>query len=78
MPARWRHWPCAVQGSAAPCARRVLNAADGAGAMLVIAPSGLMALTILGADRALCALGQPIRNMALSVASPATADEWQK
>ena len=42
------------------------EAADGAGAMLALAPNGLAALTLLGADRALQALGQPIRTMVMT------------
>jgi len=39
---------------------------DGVGAMLAIAPNGLAALKLLGADRALQALGQPIRTMVMT------------
>jgi 2-polyprenyl-6-methoxyphenol hydroxylase-like FAD-dependent oxidoreductase len=42
------------------------ESADGAGAMLAVAPNGLAALTLLGADRALQALGQPIRTMVMT------------
>ena len=40
--------------------------ADGVGGMLVIAPNGLAALGLLGADRAVRSLGQPIRTMIMA------------
>ena len=40
--------------------------ADGVGNMLAIAPNGLAALGIVGVDRAVLALGQPILNMVMA------------
>ena len=40
--------------------------ADGAGNLLALAPNGLAALGIVGVDRAVLALGQPIRTMVMA------------